>query len=252
MSDELPEITDRELRERVLYSLLTAVAKFAKRCGFPLDAVKSWLEIAYYHELRRDGLSQKAIADFFEVSLRKVSQLASRLKRNFLKPELEVGLPRKIEYMLWAGPLSEGRIRQALDSYDDQQIADALERLVEQQRVVRRDGRTVHYEVPDSEFRLYRDDWMSRIDGLNNHLKTVVDGVAASFLEDDDDTFARTLNFRIQQQEMDELRRLYEEIIFPRLSELDANARGADDDEETVGMGLSINWTPQPDDESNE
>lgn len=252
MAEELPEITDDELEQRVLYSLLGAVAKFARVCAFPLKSVVGWLEVAYYHELSRQGLSQSQAADFFGVSTRKVSQLAARLKQNFLRPETEIGLPRKIEYMLWAEPLSEGRIRQSLRDYSDEEIEAALEKLVGQERVNRREGRTVYYEVSDSEFRLYQDNWLSRVDGLNNHLTNVVEGVYARFFEDEPNAFARTLNFRIKKDRVEELEALYQDVIFPRLSELDAEAQAAQDDEETIEMGLSINWTPESVDEDDD
>lgn len=241
MTDDLPKISDDELQQRVIYSLLRPAARLARLFGVPLKEIVGWLELAYFHELKDAGLTQRESASLFGVSTRKVAQLAARLKQNFFRPERDEELPRRIEFMLWAGPESEGRIIQSLDGYTPDEVRHALELLVDQERVVRTDGRTVYYEVPRSEFRLYQDHWMAKIDGLNNHLFSVVDSIFGRFFKDDERAFARTLNFRIRKEDIGELRKLYEEVIFPRLRDLDEAAKNADDAEE---VGLSINWAP--------
>ena len=243
MSNSLPEISEEELQERVLYSVLRAAAVLARLFRFPLKKVVSWLEVAYYHELRDHGFTQKDAAEFFGVSTRKVVQLAGRLKRNFFRPEQESELPRRIEFMLWAGPLSEGRIKQGLRDVPDEEIDEALDQLVTRERVHRSDGRTTYYEVPSSEFRLFEDDWIARIDGLNNHLENVIDGVFARFFRDDERALARTLNFRMKREDVEKLEELYEDVVFPTLAELEKQSEDADEDE-TLEMSLSMNWAP--------
>jgi hypothetical protein len=250
MTDDLPKITDDELQERVIYSLLRPAVRLARLFKVPLKDVVTWVELAYFHELKDAGFTQRDSASLFDVSTRKVAQLAARLKQNFFKPEQDEELPRRIEFMLWAGPESEGRIHQSLPGHSKEEVRHALELLVEQERAVRIDGRTVYYEVPRLEFRLYQDHWMAKIDGLNNHLFSVLDSVFGRFFPpdnqpDDERALARTLNFRIRNQDIDELRKLYEEVIFPRLRDLDEAAKAAsDEDDESVEMGLSINWAP--------
>ena len=247
MAKDLPEISDEELRGRVIYSMLGPAVRLARLFRVPIRELTEWLELAYYHEVKDAGLTQRESASLFQVSTRKVAQLAARLRENFFAPEREAELPRRIEYMLWAGRASEGRIRQAFEAeYDRAEVDRALERLVRQERAVREAGRTTYYTVPRSEFRLYRDNWLSKIDGLNNHLSNVADGVLARFFGDasqaDERALARTLNFRVRDDDLGELRRLYEEVIFPRLAALDAKAADVDDD--TTEMGLSITWAP--------
>ncbi|MFB6351742.1 MAG: hypothetical protein ABEN55_12685 [Bradymonadaceae bacterium] len=192
-------------------------------------------------------MSQKDAAEVLEVSTRKVVQLARALKENFYRPEQKGDLPRRIEFMLWAGPMSEGRIRQSLDDADDEEVEAALDQLVEQKRVVRKPGRTTYYEVPTDKFRLYQDDWISRIDGLNNHLANVLDGIYARFFDDSERAFARTLTFRCREQDLDELRELYEDIIFPKLHELEFKLDkdpDLDADTDAVQIRLTLNWAP--------
>jgi hypothetical protein len=252
MSDELPKISDNELQERVIYSLLRPAVRLARLFKVPLKDIVAWVELAYFHELKDAGLTQRDSASVFDVSTRKVAQLAARLKQNFFKPEHDQGLARRIEFVLWAGPESQGRIHQSLSGHSKQEVRHALELLVEQQRVIKIDGRTVYYEVPTSEFRLYQDHWMAKIDGLNNHLFSVVDSIFGRFFKDDERALARTLNFRIRNQDIVKLRKLYEEVIFPRLRDLDEAAKAANEDANSpddsqpniVEMALSINWAP--------
>lgn len=246
MKDDLPEITNEERQRRVLYSLLRPAVRLARIFSIPLREMVRWFELAYFHELRQVDFTQREAAGLFDVSRRKVAQLAKRLKQNFFKPEREEGLPRRIEFMLWAGPESEGRIHQNLSAYSADEVEEALELLVEQERLVKEEGRTTHYRVPKHEFRLYRDDWLAKIDGLNDHLESVADSVFGRFFEEDDRAFARTLTFRIRDEDLDELRELYESVVFPTLAELDAAARDESDDidEESTEMRLSMNWAP--------
>lgn len=238
---DLPEITKEELKERVLYSLFGPVAKMARTFRVPLGDLKNLLEMAHFHELKNEALTLNESASVLGVSRRKAAQLSKALKENFFRPEREHGLTRRIEYMLWAGAMTQGRIIQTLSDYEEADIQDALGRLVEQERVHRIEGRTVTYEVPRGEFRLYQDNWLARIDGLNNLLGNVVNAVMGRFFFDEKDAFARTLNLRIRPQDLPRLKQLYEEVIWETLKEFDENAKGAP---EAQSIDLSILWAP--------
>lgn len=245
--EDLPEITTDELKERVFYSFSKTAGKLARLFEMPLKEARKWFEVAYYDVLSDEGLSQHRAAEVLGVSTRKVVQLASALKTNFYRPEQQGGLPRRIEFMLWAGEMSEGRIRQSLGDADDAEIEAALQQLVDEERVVRKPGRTTYYEVPSGKFRLFQDDWIARIDGLNNHLSNVLDGIYARFFDDSDQAFARTLTFRCREDDLDELREVYEDIIFPKLHELEFKLDkdpDADPETDAVEVRLSLNWAP--------
>lgn len=243
--DDLPEISEVELRMRVVYSLLAPAAKLARRTSIPLKELTSLLEMACFHQLRKVSMTLREAADKLGVSRRKVADLSKQLKQNFFRPEHAHGLPRRIEYMLWAGPMTEGRIRQSISEYDDAAVEEALETLVEQDRVVvDEDGYATEYAVPDSEFRLYSNNWMARIDGLNNLMTNLYDAVVGRFFESDDRSFARTLNFRMREQDLDELRELYEEEIFETLAELEERVEETDENQEVIDMSLSTLWAP--------
>lgn len=235
-----PDIEPAELQRRVIYSLLRPAVRLARRFGVGLKEMKEWVELAYYHQLKEEGLTLDEAADAAQVSRRKVAQLAKRLKINFFSPEHEAGLPRRIEFMLWAAPLTAGRIRQALGVEDDE-VQDALRRLVREERVTQSDDRNPVYSVPRSEFRLYANNWIARVDGLNNQLGSLTNTVFGRFFKQDDRAFQRTLDLRVRPQDIAQLERLYEDDIFKRLVELDEAAR---DCEESIPMGLSIQWAP--------
>lgn len=245
--DDLPEIDRDELHRRIVYSLFRPVSRLASVFGLSLKELTSLLEIACYHQLKRASLTLEEAADALGVSRRKVAQLSKKLKKNFFDPEREHGLPRRIEYMLWAGEMTEGRIRQAIPDEDDEAITEALDQLVRQERVVVEDeGYTKTYSVPDSEFRLYENNWLARIDGLNNLLRNLTDAVIGRFFENDASAFARTLNFRMRRSDIDQLRELYESEIYPTLRDLEETADG-DPEAEVVDMSLSALWAPQRD-----
>ncbi|MCA9520581.1 MAG: hypothetical protein KC609_06395, partial [Myxococcales bacterium] len=164
-----------ELIRRVLYSLLGLASRLSRRFVFSLRELNHWLEMAYFHELRKAGMTLKQIAERLEISLRKVSLLSSRLKENFFIPEKEHALPRRIEFLLWAEPMSALRIKQVLKSeYELEAIEAAISVLAEQRRIqLVSNGVTEMYALSKRSARLYQGQLMSRIDGLNHLLQVV-------------------------------------------------------------------------------
>ena len=242
--NELPEVSDDELRMRVIYSILGPAAKLARRFMVSLKELTSLFEMACYHELKRASLTLDESAEKLGISRRKVAQLSKRLKTNFFQPEQRHGLPRRIEYMLWAGAMTQGRIRQALPEHDAAAVDEALDELVRQERVnLVQEEPTRKYAVPEAEFRLYQRDWMARIDGLNNLLANLTDAVVGRFFDGDERSFARTLNFRIRREDVEQLEEMYEQEIWDRLVRLEKKAEEADDDE-VLEMSLSAIWAP--------
>jgi len=98
---DLPEISDDELRRRIIYSLFGPVARLVQRYGLPVKEMTSLLEIACFHVLKKASYTLTEAADTLGVSRRKVAGLSKQLKQNFFAPEEAEGLPRRIEYMLW-------------------------------------------------------------------------------------------------------------------------------------------------------
>jgi hypothetical protein len=238
-----PEIPDSELRQRVVYALLKSVVGLAKRFSFPLKDFLDLAEMAYFHELKKDGGTLEEIAESLDISRRKAVDLSNRLKRNFLENAEDTELGWRIEFMLWVGAMTEGRIAQSLSGAEREDVEDVLDELVEQGRVVRDDGNPPSYRIPDEELRLYRDNWMAKINGLENLATNLGNTVFGRFFGDVAASFARTVTFRIREQDIETLETFYRETFWPRLKSLDEEGAKAEDDE-VQNLDLSILWAP--------
>lgn len=238
----IEEPGQEELRGRVMFSLLRPTILLARLFGLPLRDVRKWFELAYFRELRRDRLSARQASDVLDVSVRKVAELSAELKRNFFDPERTEGLPRRIEFMLSNGPMTEGRLKQALPEDAAGDVHQALDLLVAEQRIARLDGRTVTYTAMSKETRLVRPGWRARIDGLNQLMSTVTNVVAGRFFRNDATAFVRTSQLRVRERDLIQLNDLYDKQIWPLLKALDAAAEG---DPEAVPLSVSILWGPE-------
>lgn len=235
------QLIARELERRVIYAMLLPGVRLSRMFDVGLKEVGEWTELAYLKELMHDGVKLKDAADLLGVSVRKVSQLASKMRENFFTPEFEHELPARIEFMLWASPLSRKRIKQYLQQLDEEVVDEAIDSLLEQGRIQEMAGRTTTFEVVQSEQRLVRDDIMARIDALNTLLGQVTDAVFGRFFRQEQKAFARSLQFRIRAEDLPRLRQLYEESVWKTLSELDEAAR---DDPHAIPMGATLCWAP--------
>lgn len=231
-----------ELQERVIYSLLLPAVRMARVFNVPLRQMGDSLHMAYFHELKDAGFKMRQAAVALEVSMRKVALLSKQLKENFFRPEREAGLPRRIEFALWAEPLSQVRIEQCLPEVEPDAIDAALHQLLDDGRIVMRTRRrTDVYQRSSTEARLVTNDWHARIDALNNLLGNVCHAVYGRFFADDARAFARTLTFRIREQDLPKLHDLYQNVIYDRIKELEAAAK---DSTEFVTLDLSVCWAP--------
>lgn len=237
-----------DLVSRLAYAALRPAARLAVRGGLALRDVKKLMELAYYQEARRRGLKMREIAELMSISMAKVGALSKDLKEYYLQPELDHGIGRQILSLLWAAPLSEARIAQALPEYDGAEVAATVARLVEEGRIVPLDGRTEMYELAAPMHRLETDPWMAKVDGLNTLLDVLSKAVRARFFDADERALVRNVAFRVRPEDLDALRHHYEETLFPLICELD---EAAGDDERSVPIRLSLLWAPD-EEEKNE
>lgn len=240
---ERDDISDAELRERVIFALLAPAARIARSFGVSLQDLKGWVETAYYRETQRPTkLTLADIGDLMDVSSSKVSLLSREYRENFMSPEVQAELPRRIEFMLWAEPLSLARLKQVLTDVEPDDVESAVEELVADERIRPNEtGRTTTYELNIETSRRAWETWLARIDGLNNALDNVTDAVFARFFEGDASAFARTLTFRMKPEARERLRAFYEEKLFPFIQQLDSEV---DDEDEAQSTSLSVFWAP--------
>lgn len=234
--DDMPPLGD--LDRSIFYAFCTPIVRLAARRGLPLRTLKHLVAMAYYHETRRQGLTGPVAAERLDVSLRTITLLSRRLK-DFLTVENQHGLPRKIEYLLWAEPVSLARLKQTMRA-EPKEIEASVERLVAQGRVRRRpDGRL---ETTRQQFALADDDDEgARLDGLSHLLEAVADTAAARFFDRDPKAFARTYAVRVRPEDVHRLA----DHIYPTLRSMtQLMDEAAHDSENPVEMALTVTWAP--------
>ncbi|MFO0750474.1 MAG: hypothetical protein U1F43_33120 [Myxococcota bacterium] len=233
----------RTLGERVVYALLRPAARVALAFCIPLKQLRDRLQMAYFHEARDRGLKLREVADILDVSPRSAALLSKQLKENFLDVEAEVALPRRLEFLLWAEPLSSARLKQVLGDVAPAAIDEALARLESEGRVIREGTR---WSVVRGAFRLVDEKgWLSRIDGLDTLLGTIASAAWSRFFgapEQQERSFARNLALRIRPADVAALKQLYEKTLWPTLSALDEAAKGKPD---AIPIDLALLWAPQ-------
>lgn len=244
MEDASTSMDPSELHQRVIYALLEPVASLALALGVSAKQVDELTQMALFHQTRRHGLTLSQASEVLDVSMRTVSRLSKLLKQNFLDTEARHELPRRVEFMLWAEPLSEARIFQVLTDVDDpDEVSQALATLMDEGRVQRNIGRTVTYAIADGRRLLVGDAWLSRIDALGNLAGNLANTVFARFFGRGEPgaSFARTLTLRVRRTDLERVAALYEQMIWLTLADLDEAARGDDD---AVAIDFSVIWAP--------
>ena len=174
---------------------------------------------------------------------------ASQLPKAQLDTELLNQLPQRLEFMLWASPMSAARLHQCLPDEPPEDIDAALDLMMEQGRIAPHPERPDQLALTRPEGRLVQDSWVARIGSLNSLLDNLDQTVTQRFLDHSDDAFARTLNLRVALDELPALRALYEDTLWPALVALDARARHAP---KRVAIKLSLLWArgPREDDDT--
>lgn len=225
----------------MVYALLQPAARLAVKLGLPTRELAEWLEIATFHETRQAGFKMRESTELLGLSMRKLARLSKLLKHNFMRTEEEHALPRRIEFMLWAQPVSAARLAQAMPDVEPKRIDEALAQLEREGRVLRRGSRTTTYQASKPQRRLVRDDWIARVDALGDLLSTSVNAVYGRFFSGEPNAFARTLTLRVRREDLPELRRMYEEAIWKTLVEIDARA---EDHPDAQAVTVSVVWAP--------
>ena len=235
---------EADLVERVIHALMLPAVRIARVFGVELSRIKVLAEMAYFQELRGQGLKLREIAEVMGISSSKAALLSRQLKRNFAAPS-GLALERRIEFALWAEPLSAAKLAQTMPEAAACEVAAALARLAEAGRVARAE-RTGGADLWSLRVDQDRRDWtrlLSRLDGLNDALSGVTGAIYGRFFGADRRAFARTLSFRVPSGAHAELERIYEETIFRAIVALDE--RAGLDEASAEAMTLSIFWAPQ-------
>lgn len=227
-------MTQEEMAQRIAFALLAPTATIARIFEIPLSDAKQLVDIAYFQEMRSQGLTLQAIASSMKVSMSKAALMSRALKSNFID-DADSDLPRKILFMLWAGPLSLARLRQILTDVETKEVKKTLRTLMKEKKIIEENG---EYRLLVQADRRVWDQWISRIDGMNNLVRNLTDTIYGRFFADKAIAFARTLSFRLLPDDLERLQTLYQEI-FELIIELDQAAQGH---ENAIEINLSVLW----------
>ncbi len=241
-------MTDDELKQRVVFALFAPAVRLALRFELPLVGVKRAMETAYFHEARKQGLGLREICEVLGISISKAALLSKHLKEGFLDHHATLPLARRIEYLLWARPLTLPRLNQIMPQERFVEIEQALDALIAQGRVERLK------RGPDARYRLVLDPqasaWdatVSQLDELYAALGVAWHGILARFFEPQAQVeglpaFQRV---RVRPQDYERLRALLTELQ-------EASSRYPDDAQlvEVAVFGAEPSLVPElPDDE---
>lgn len=242
----IPEdISNPELQQRVIYTMLAPAARLAAAFGVSLKDLRGLLDTAYFQALRADGLTHREIADALSVSERTTVKLSRQAREQFIAQAIVHSLPRRIEFMLGAEPMGAGRISQLLPEVDEADVQAALAQLIEARRVVEVPGRTLKFAPADEVRSLPRDTWMARVGGLNSFAENLTNAVYGRFFRQEPRTFARTLTFRGGPALFEALDDFYQQTLLPGLRALH-RVREVDDaaENDLEAAQVSLCWAP--------
>ena len=210
-----------ELKEGVLYAMLRAVARIGAETEIPIKTQAAWIRIAQFHELRSTGMTVVQASRAMGVSEPTGARIARELRTSFLNPETDHELPKRIAFMLWAGPMSRKKISQVLPTESDENISKAIEILLDSGRIEEIESRTTTDQVTQVEDRIVGPAPTARLGALNSLLESVTKTVSARFFRNDKSAFARTVSFRMREEDEPELQKFYTEQLWPFLAELE-------------------------------
>ena len=235
---------------------VTLAAKLCASLGVPLKEFTGLMRVAYLKELRAKGMNLAQCAEHLNVSERTAKNLSKELRESFELPDVAHALPTRIEFMLWRTPMSAARLNQVLKDQSEEQVQEAIELLLEQERVeIDTRKATPVYRATQSVNSQLSTHWVKRVGGLNSLIDNLARTIALRFFEGDgepvseDRAFARTLSFYLTPGRLGELQRLFWETIVPKIAELD---QASHEEQGAQAVKLTLFWASEPSDDDEE
>ena len=246
------DIERHEMERRVLLAALSLTVKLCHRLNIPLKELISQARVAYLRELREQGLSLAECADHLEVSQRTVKTLSKELRESFDLPDTQHTLPIQIEFMLWRTPMSRARLHQVIHNYDNDTIDQAIDQLIEEERIVLdTTPATAVYTPTQSVNSQLSTEWVKRIGGLNSLMGNLYQTIRQRFIDDDSphtelSSFARTLSFYLSANKLNDLHELFWKTFVPGIAALDQSSHN---DPDALPLKLTLFWAEEPQDD---
>jgi len=237
------DIDQKELERRLVHALARLVGRFAGAFSLPLGELVDLVQAAQLQVLRERGLTLGEIGRRMDVSERHAKRLLKQLRESFLDTERTYDLPVRIEFMLWAQPMSRARLRRVMKD-EPGEIDRAIVRLIADGRIAEGTGKTPLLRPTAAVQSLVRDTWLMRIGALNSFLASLGDAIYGRFLSGSTRSFARTLNFLVRPEHEPLLQRFFEDTLVPFATRLDEEAHAASGEAAGEPFRLSICWAP--------
>ena len=240
------ETLRQELRQRVIYALLSPAVRLAQVFGVGLKDLRGLLDTAYFQQLRNSDLTHQDIAKALGVSERTAVKLSRQAREQFLEASRQHNLPRRIEFMLGAEPMGLGRIGQLLPDTDAIHVANAVQELLRQKRIIEVQGRTLKYAPSAAVRSLPRDTLMARVGGLNSLAENLTNAVYGRFFKEEPRTFARTLTFRGGPEIYEQRASFDQEVILPGFRDIHRpeGELSLEERQELEAAQISLCWAP--------
>jgi hypothetical protein len=237
-------ISLEERGRRALHVTLRASARVAMETGVELKGLKRALEDAYVHEALERGWPLKTIGETLGVSPSKTALLSRQLKKGLMSrlAQEELALERRLEYMLWAKPMTLARLNQVLPQERYSDLSKALKVLVAEERVVRRgDGHAATYALRVDPERRPWERYLARLDGAQRGLVAAADAVRSLFVRGEEEPAqVHSLEIPVAPDRVPEAREAIERAmtaLFTELQELSADEDAPGEDDVTLRLG---------------
>jgi hypothetical protein len=238
------DLTHHELVRRVVHALLGPAVRMGVAHGVPLKELARLLESAHFAHVRQQSATLRDTARKLGISERSAERLSQQAREAFVLPELKHHLPRRIEFILAAAPMSVARLQQVLSDVSESEVQEAVDELKRQGRVTESGDRTVTYTTTSGVRSLPRDGWIARVGGLTSFAENLANAAWGRFFANDPRSFARTLSFRLTPAQLAELNRWYSEVMLPQIVAWNEAAEAAGDNDDVQPMQLSLCWAP--------
>jgi hypothetical protein len=207
---------------RLVYSLLKPAVAMAARFHVPMRTLAELLRLTYFEILRREGLSQAAVGARLGQTARHMRTLARKLKSDFFAAETEVGLVREVESLIAQHKPSMKDLNASLPGWPKEDVAQAVETLIREQRILRKRGRL---GVAPRYLVLSSDKFHHRIDALNHFLAGLSQAIAQRLIfEERDQAMLKTISFVAHPNQLKEFLRSLEANLRRDIATLEEDA----------------------------
>jgi len=196
-----------ELQRRLIFTLLRPAMRLCHLFRLPLSTVEELSRMAYFEEVRfHSGHSQTETAALMNRSLRTIGNLEKQYRSDFLAPEAELELVRRVEELFSADPLTLADAHAHLAGVDPADVERIVFALVALDRLeVQPDSVPQRFALNRDFVSLLGDDLDGQMDGLRHQLDVILNAIRGRFVRGERGALARTLSFVASTEDMEEL-----------------------------------------------